>query len=97
MININFLISNPYSNTWDLLWGTNGLLTKFKAWEINLYRTNQIFEIYFLLNFNSDHAGLRANFSLFGYTLEYSFYDTRHWDYENNTWEVYDNKERNRT
>lgn len=95
MITFNFLISNPWSNTWDLVWGKSGLLTTHKAWELNLYRTNQFIEVYFMLNFNCDHAGIKFNISLFGYTLEYTVYDTRHWDYDNNTWEVYDREEEN--
>ena len=95
MITFNFLISNPWSNTWNLIWGTNGLLTTHKAWELNLYRTDQIINIEFCLSINCDHAGLNTKLGLFGYTLEYTVYDTRHWDYENNTWEIYDREEEN--
>jgi len=39
---------------------------------------------------NSDHAGLTIELNLFGLNTIYTHYDTRHWDYENDTWCVYD-------
>ena len=90
MININFLISNQYSNRWGSVWSKSGKPKNHKAWELAFYKTNKFIEVCFCLNFNCDHAGLQTNFSLFGYTVEYSLYDTRHWDYDNDKWEVYD-------
>jgi hypothetical protein len=29
-------------------------------------------------------------FGLFGYALEFSVYDTRHWNHQENRWEIYD-------
>jgi len=28
-------------------------------------------------------------FGVFGYEIELEFYDTRHWDFEKNTWKCY--------
>lgn len=37
-----------------------------------------------------DHAGVRLHLDILGYGLVIDFHDNRHWDYENNTWEKYD-------
>lgn len=37
-----------------------------------------------------DHAGASFEIILFGYGFSIRFYDHRHWDYKNNTWEKYD-------
>ena len=90
MINFSFSIDNPWSDRWSTIWCKNGLLPKHKAWEFNGYRTHQIIDAELRLTFKGDHAGLLTLFGLFGYALEISIYDTRHWDYENNCWEIYD-------
>lgn len=38
----------------------------------------------------TDHAGFWFELSIFGLKFTYRTYDTRHWDWENNTWEVYE-------
>ena len=48
----------------------------------------------FKLNINKDkktyHAGFLFNLSIFGLDFNYSHYDTRHWNYDNDTWEIYE-------
>ena len=90
MIYLNFEIQNPFSDRWNTIWFKNGLLAKHKAWEFNGYRTHLLVDLDFKLNFKGDHAGLTFMFGLVGYTVEFSIYDTRHWDYENNCWKQYD-------
>ena len=36
-----------------------------------------------------DHAGPRIELGLLGYEFCIRIYDTRHWDYALNTWEIY--------
>ena len=38
----------------------------------------------------TDHAGVSLWLGLSGFDVGLHFYDTRHWDYENNRWEVYE-------
>lgn len=93
MINFNFAISNPWFNTWDrfsILKSYSGLFNKQKAWEVTIYRDITIIGVEFRLEFNCDHAGADLKISLFGYKIEFSFYDTRHWCSENKTWKIYD-------
>jgi len=90
MINLNFTISNPWSSRWDILWSNRKLIGKNKAVEFNGYRTNHIINVDFNFKPAGDHAGARIMLGLFGFDVELHFYDTRHWDYTTNTWEVYD-------
>lgn len=89
MIRFNFSIENPWSDRWNTIWFKNGLLPKHKAWEFNGYRTHYLVNLEFHLTQNGDHAGIGFEFGLFGYSLEFQIYDTRHWDYEKNNWEFY--------
>jgi hypothetical protein len=91
VINLNFNIVNPWrtDKVWNTLWSKSGYITKNKAWEFNGYRTGHIINIEFQLTFQGDHAGARLMIGLFGYEVELDFYDTRHWNYDQNTWECY--------
>lgn len=46
----------------------------------------------YLLNFNfdwktkCDHAGVKFELGLFGYSIVFYLYDSRHWNYEKNDW-----------
>jgi hypothetical protein len=58
--------------------------------EFNGYRTHHIFNVDLQFKPVGDHAGARVMLGVFGYSIELHFYDTRHWDYDTYTWEVYD-------
>ena len=85
-----FRSANPFSDRWDTIWYTSGSFSHYKAWEFNGYKTHDFIEIDFNFTTKGDHAGLQIMIGLLGYAIEYHVYDTRHWDYENNTWEVYE-------
>jgi len=38
----------------------------------------------------TDHAGLWIEFDIFGIEFNYRKYDTKHWDYDKETWEIYE-------
>ena len=80
MINLNFSISNPWSDRWRTLFFKNGLLPMHKAWEFNGYATHHVIDIDFRLSFTGDHPGVFVILGLVGYSLELSVYDTRHGD-----------------
>lgn len=52
--------------------------------------------LYALLHFElriewkTAHAGVSLWFGLLGFDVGLHLHDTRHWDYENNRWEVYE-------
>jgi hypothetical protein len=92
MIYFNFQIQNPWSDRWNTIWYKSGLLSKYKAWEFNGYRTHHLIEFDTHLTFKGDHAGFHIMIGLFGYAVEFHIYDTRHWDHENNQWVDYGDK-----
>jgi hypothetical protein len=90
MINFDFSINNPFTDRWNTIFFKNGLLPRHKAWEFNAYRTHYIIDASVRYTYKGDHAGLQLTAGLFGYSLEFSIYDTRHWDYDKNDWRYYD-------
>ena len=91
MISLHFNINNPWAEeNFKNLFNYSGLFTKHKAWEIEAYRHSyDIFGISTILTFRQDHAGFKLILSLFGYSMQFSIYDTRHWDEEGRCWENY--------
>jgi hypothetical protein len=91
VINLNFSIANPWrtDKVWDILWSKSGSITRNKAWEFNGYRTGYFIDVEFCWTLQGDHAGARIMWGVFGYEVELQFYDTRHWNYDTNTWECY--------
>jgi len=88
MIYFNFNIDNPFTDRWNTLFYKSGSLTRHKVWEFNGYRTHHLINAGFKLITKGDHAGIQIELGVFGYSIEFQTYDTRHWDYENNQWET---------
>jgi hypothetical protein len=82
---------NWFKESFEPIWNKSGSITKRKHWELELYRDfSDLFGIT-VDTFCSgrDHAGPSIKLSLIGYTFHASIYDSRHWNYEANDWEVY--------
>jgi hypothetical protein len=90
MIDLKFAIINPFSKGWECFYNSGEKLTKNKAWEFNLYRTNDVVRFEFRFSIREDHAGLNIEVGLIGYSFEFSIYDIRHWNYESDEWEKYE-------
>jgi hypothetical protein len=92
MISSHFRISNPWAkDDFDNKWNKSWLPFKNKGLELEFIRYSPtIAEFQFDLSFRRDHAGLKLELGLFSYSIHFSFYDTRHWDSENDQWQVYD-------
>ena len=86
MFNFDLRIANPFSNRFEILRSSNGRICDHKAWESNFYRTNTIFNLSIDITPRRDHAGMNMFFGAFGFEYEFSFYDTRHWDTNTNSW-----------
>lgn len=84
MIYFNFAITNPWSDRWKTILFKHGLFSQHKAWEFNVYETHHIIDVDFRLTTRTDHSGLNLMLGLFGYSVEFCFYDTRHWPREDN-------------
>jgi hypothetical protein len=94
MISLSLTIRNafyPKSNFKHLFYWSKSIFTH-KAVEVEFCRYNYFWltlsvETYFR---GGDHAGPGLEIGLFGYSLSLKMHDTRHWDYETQTWEKYD-------
>ena len=69
---------------------------------IDILSDNAIFVFDFgilgsIFNFNlswtrrRDHAGPNIELAIFGLMIMFNIYDNRHWNYDNNDWEKYEN------
>jgi hypothetical protein len=86
MIDAHFEFSLP-NRKWKTLFEKSGK-TPFphKFWELNVYRDNVILGFRFQFSTQTDHAGLFTSITLFRFTIDFEFYDCRHWDDEENCW-----------
>ena len=68
-------------------------LTKNKGLEFNIYKDpnyNAYFYFQSFWSFKGDHAGLCLEISIWKYTIEFEIKDNRHWNYEKDAWQEYD-------
>ena len=85
MINFNFRITNPWGReSWRSFRHWSGKITQNKAWEFNLYRSNELVAVECSYTARRDHAGFNLLAGLLGCTIEFYIYDIRHWDYKAN-------------
>lgn len=84
MINVDFSITNPWSNRFSNLWCCS-FETPFKNKyiELELCKDTNIISLAVQLTTRRDHSGLNIELGLLGYSFNFRFYDCRHWDYEN--------------
>jgi hypothetical protein len=93
MIRIDFSLGNPFKHKpWRDLYQGEWLITKNTVFEIGFFRyAYNIAEVTLDLRWQgSDHAGPEFEIGLFGWQMRLALKDTRHWDYQNNTWQKYD-------
>jgi len=86
MINFGINITNPFSTRFENRAVWHGKLSKNFAWEVELLRTNTIFEFTFNLSFRQDHAGLRIELGFLSFSIGAHVYDVRHLDHETVMW-----------
>lgn len=92
MIYFNINVRNPsWWNRWASIKCWSGSTPfKHKYWEVQIMKSCELFRIEFNWTVREDHAGLRLELGLLGYQIDFSFYDSRHWDIEKNDWMQYD-------
>lgn len=93
MIFIRFSLTNPWNTLWDAGWAWGNKLFQHKAWEIQIYRANVILEFVLNITHRQDHAGIKLELGLFTWCITFDLYDSRHWNYDKQCYEVYDDKE----
>jgi hypothetical protein len=89
MIHINFALSNPWGKDFKNLWNRSGTIVRHKAWEAEILRNRQLIGFHISYTIRQDHAGLSLEIGLFGYSISFQIYDTRHWSYKRNGWVSY--------
>lgn len=95
MINLRLSITNPWTSIWDAGWSWGKKLSKNKAWELQIYRSNVLLEAEVNLTHRQDHAGLKLELGLLTWCLSFNVYDTRHWNYDQGCWQTYEDVEWN--
>ena len=63
---------------------------KNKFWEVQIIKNDNLLRFEFEFTTQQDHAGINLELGLFGYEIHFTFYDNRHWNYEENRWMIYD-------
>ena len=60
-----------------------------KFWEVQVIQNDNLLRLEFEFTIQQDHAGLNVELGLLGYEIHFKFYDNRHWNTEENRWEIY--------
>jgi hypothetical protein len=88
MIYLSLLLSNPFSNRYSVVYDKTGKTwNPHKFWDLSICKSSSIIGFTFEFTMRQDHAGFSLEIELFGWGIDYRFYDNRHWDYENGCWE----------
>ena len=92
MIYFNFTIRHPrWLDRFKTIKFWSRAPRNYKCWEIQLTKSEHIVRCEFQWSTQQDHAGIILELGLFGYEARFHYYDTRHWDYENQCWVIYKN------
>lgn len=94
MISLNFNLCNPFSKRWECLSNPIYEISKHKTIELQFDKNSDIIGFQFRFTTRQGHAGVFMSVSLLGYEAMFHFYDTRHWDYDNNCWYDYEKDNR---
>jgi len=84
MLTLSFIINNPFwvnKRFENLLCLSGKTWLEHKFWEFEVLKESCLFAINIRSTIKKDHAGLSILFGLLGYSVEYTFYDNRHWNY----------------
>ena len=89
MISFNLSLQNPWSDTFKNFW-CRCYKTPFKNKfiELEFYKDNSLLSVMFDWSFRRSHAGLVIELGIFGYNVQFQFYDNRHWNSDTDTWET---------
>jgi hypothetical protein len=88
-VDFKFAFSLPFWNeVFKNLSCLHGKYAKEVGWELNTYLVggDEFIKIETTLKTKCDHAGLNLQVALFGLSIEYSVYDIRHWNDDEDRW-----------
>jgi len=91
MIYFNVNIRHPkwwdrFANIKNWCWETP---FKHKFVEVEVLKLDNLLRFEFQVTTQQDHAGFNIELGLFGYEVHFTFYDNRHWNYEEGRWKIY--------
>lgn len=92
MFNLRFTLEAPWLDRFENIrvWA-GSTPVKHKFWELQVMKSDDIVAVDIRLTTRQDHAGLDIWLGFAGYAVNFKVYDSRHWDYDNKSWEVYGN------
>ena len=90
MINFRFSLTNPWWNRFQsVYWTAGGTPIKHKFWELQIMKSDDIISVDMRISTRCDHAGLDLWLGLLGYSINFNFYDNRHWNDKESRYMVY--------
>lgn len=89
MIYFGFNIANPWCKRWENTWNYIANPFKHKYLELELFKDNTILSFSFRWAIRESHAGVMIDIGLLGYSVNFNFYDNRHWNSEEGRWMKY--------
>lgn len=91
MIYFNVNVRNPkwWNRFKSIKFLTGKTPFKNKYWEVQVIQNDNLLRFEFGITTMQDHAGCNLELGLFGYEIHFTFYDSRHWDSENECWMKY--------
>ena len=104
-IRINLSLPSGWSTDRAMTWFSSHMDRKISEWKNFEWQTDYfgwttLFDLQLdLIPTGCDHASLGFSLTIFGFMVDAKIYDSRHWDYDKNTWKKYDqisNEERER-
>jgi hypothetical protein len=61
---------------------------KHRFWELQIYESADIVDLFVRITHKQSHAGLHVGIGLAGYNIEFQIYDIRHWHSETRSWQT---------
>lgn len=90
MLDISLRFECPMNDMWwKNLYNKSWKVSRYKAIEVQLMRDTELLGFCINLRTKGDHPGFRFSLGLLFLKFDFQFYDSRHWDYENNCYEIY--------
>jgi len=95
LIHCNFNIRNPkwWNRFENIKCWIGDTPFKHKYWEVQIIKNDNLIRFDFDVTTQQDHAGCNLEIGLLGYEIHFTFYDNRHWNYEEGRWMFYNEEE----
>lgn len=90
MLHLALKLENPSWDRFDSLYSKSGNTPwKNKFWEVQAMKSDDIIAFDLRVTTKCDHAGVDLWLGLFGYSVNLQFYDSRHWNYDEGRYYIY--------